>query len=40
MPKPLRDRQGTDMPATRGMIIAIIAVAAIGLLALALSLWF
>ncbi len=39
MPKPLRDRKGTDMPATRGIVIAIIVVAVLGLLAIALSRW-
>jgi hypothetical protein len=40
MPEPLQDKRGTDMPATRGIIITIVALAAIGLLVIALSYWF
>jgi len=40
MPEPLQDKRGTDMPATRGIMITIVALAAIGLLVIALSYWF
>lgn len=40
MPEPLRDRKGTDMPATRGIMIAVVAVAVVGLLVIAVSYWF
>lgn len=39
MPEPLDDKKGTDMPATRGIVIAIIALAVVGLLVLAASRW-
>jgi hypothetical protein len=32
MPEPLQDHKGTDMPATRGIVIAIVAVAVIALI--------
>jgi hypothetical protein len=34
MPEPLKDRKGTDMPATRNMFIVIVALAVFGLGAL------
>lgn len=40
MPEPLQDKKGTDMPATRGIMIAIVGVAVIGLLAVAFFYWF
>jgi hypothetical protein len=32
LPEPLQDHKGTDMPATRGIVIAVVAVAVIALI--------
>jgi hypothetical protein len=40
LPKPLEDHSGTDMPATRGILWAIVVVAILGLITIGIARWF